>query len=122
MTRARRTPLERFLSLFAEVHAGEGRSTLILALSVFLLLTAYYIIKPVREALILAGGGAEVKSYAAAGQALLLLVTVPLYAHLAGRLSRPRLLTVVTIFFTACLVGFYFLAQLQVPLGIAFYL
>ena len=122
MTRDRRTPLERVLSLFAEVHAGEGRSTLILALSVFLLLTAYYIIKPVREALILAGGGAELKSYAAAGQALLLLVTVPLYARLAGRLSRPRLLTVVTIFFTACLVGFYLLAQFQVPLGIAFYL
>jgi AAA family ATP:ADP antiporter len=122
MNAQRRNPLERFLSLFAEVHAGEGRSTVLLTLAVFLLLTSYYIIKPVREALILAGGGAAVKSYAAAGQAALLLVTVPLYARLAGQLSRRRLLTVVTLFFTACLGGFYLLAQLRVPLGVPFFL
>ncbi len=114
--------LERFLSLFAEVHAGEGRSTVLLTLSVFLLLTAYYIIKPVREALILAGGGAEIKSYASAGQAALMLVTVPAYALLAGRLPRRGLLSVVTVFFTACLVVFYLLAQARVPLGVPFYL
>jgi len=42
-------------------------TALLLALNVLLLLCAYYIIKPVREALILSGEGAEVKSYAAAG-------------------------------------------------------
>ncbi len=104
------------------MRGGEGRSTVLLTLAVFLLLTAYYIIKPVREALILAGGGAAVKSYAAAGQAALLLLTVPVYARLAGRLPRRRLLTVVTWFFTACLVGFYLLAQARVPLGVPFFL
>lgn len=117
-----RSPLERFLSLFADVKPGEGRSTILLTLAVFLLLTSYYIIKPVREALILAGGGAAVKSYASAGQALLLLITVPAYARMASRLPRRRLLTVVTLFFAACLVAFYLLAQLKISLGVAFYL
>ena len=60
---SRRSPLERFLGIFTEVHAGEGPVTLLMAFNVFLLLTSYYLIKPVREALILSGGGAEAKSY-----------------------------------------------------------
>src|SRR5438093_507569 len=40
-------------------------------MDLFFLLTAYYIIKPVREALILGGAGAEIRSYAGAGQAVL---------------------------------------------------
>jgi AAA family ATP:ADP antiporter len=95
---------------------------LLLALTIFLLLTAYYIIKPVREALILAGGGAEVKSYAAAGQVLLLAGAVPLYARLAGRFERRKLISVVTLFFMACLVVFYLLARIGAPIGVVFYL
>lgn len=117
-----KSPLERFLGLFTEVHDGEGSIALLLTLNVFLILTAYYIIKPVREALILVGGGAEIKSYASAGQAILLLGAVPVYAMLASRLPRRRLINLVTLFFTACLVLFYILAQFQVPLGVIFYL
>ena len=117
-----RNLFERFLGLFADVRGGEGATLILLALDVCLLLMAYYIIKPVREALILAGGGAEVKSYAAAGQAILLLGAVPIYSALASRSSRRRLINIVTIFFAGCLGGFYILAQFRVPLGIAFYL
>ena len=60
---SRRSPLERFLGVFTEVHAGEGPITMLMAFNVFLLLTSYYLIKPVREALILSGGGAEAKAY-----------------------------------------------------------
>ncbi|MBI2504668.1 MAG: hypothetical protein HYW07_15720 [Candidatus Latescibacteria bacterium] len=97
--------LDHLLRVFAQVRAGEGTDALLLALNVFLLLTAYYLIKPVREALILAGGGAEIKSYAAAGQGLLLLGAVPLYSWLAGRLPRRRLIASVTLFFAVCLGG-----------------
>jgi len=117
-----RSRLDRALGIFAQVKGGEGANALLLALNVFLLLSAYYLIKPVREALILEGGGAEVKSYAAAGQGLLLLVAVPLYAWLAGRLPRRRLVAGVTLFFAACLGLFYLLARLEVPLGVVFYL
>lgn len=114
--------VDRLLRLFTDIRAGESGTALLLTLNVFILLTAYYVLKPVREALILTGGGAEVKSYAAAGQALLLLGAVPLYATLAGRLPRRRLINVVTAFFIACLIAFYLLAQAQLPLGIVFFL
>nr|WP_255568202.1 MFS transporter [Aestuariicella albida] len=93
-----------------------------LALNIYLILTAYYVLKPVREALILAGGGAEIKSYAAAGQAMLLLLAVPFYGWLASRVSRRLLINGVTLFFTACLLLFYFLAQIDTPLGVVFFL
>ena len=120
--RSSRNLLERLLRLFTDVRAGEGLTAVALAFNVFVLLAIYYTIKPVREALILAEGGAEVKSYAAAGQSMLLLGAVPLYAVLASRFSRRRLINTVTLFFVGCLVLFYVLAQLDVPLGVPFYL
>jgi len=117
-----RSALERFLNIFTEVRQGEAASALMLALNIFLILTAYYVLKPVREALILAGGGAEIKSYAAAGQALLLLAAVPLYGWLASRVPRRVLINGVTLFFAGCLLVFYGLAQLQMPLGVVFFL
>jgi len=118
-----RNILERFLGLFADVRGGEGVTVLLLGLNVFLLLLLYYIIKTVREPLIRASGGAEAASYSSAGQAILLLVAVPLYAVLASRFPRRRLINIVTLFFVACLAGFYILAQFNVPyLGVAFFL
>ena len=115
-------PLDRSLRLFADVRAGEAGTVLLLASNVFLLLAAYYFIKPVREALILSGEGAEVKSYASAGQALLLLLLVPAYGLLADRLPRRGLLNAVTAFFVFCLVGFYGLTQAGIQVGVAFFL
>ena len=118
----RPTILERVLRLFAPVRHGEGGTVLLMALNVFLLLTAYYIIKPVREALILSEWGAEAKIYASAGQALLLLGVIPLYSRLASRMNVRRLISTVLVFFAACLVAFYMLAMAKVRLGIPFYL
>jgi AAA family ATP:ADP antiporter len=118
-----RSPLERALSVFTEVRRGEGATALALALNIFLILTAYYLIKPVREALILSiPGGAEIKSYAAAGQALLLLVLVPAYGWLASRVPRMRLIDSVTLFFAACLGVFYLLIVGGVQVAVAFFL
>jgi len=91
-------------------------------LNVFLLLTAYYIIKPVREALILGSAGAEIKSYAGAGQALLFLVIVPLYSAYASRTNRVRLINGVIAFFISNLAVFYVLGRLQFQLGVVFFL
>src|SRR6185369_834682 len=113
---------ERTLSAFATVHRGEGVTAILLTLNVFLLLTAYYIIKPVREALILGGPGAEIKSYAGAGQALMLLFIVPLYSAYASRTNRIRLINGITAFFISNLAIFYVLARLQFQLGVAFFL
>ena len=118
----RKNLAERGLSVLAEVRAGEGAGVLLLSLNIFLLLLAYYLIRPVRDALILAEGGAEVKSYAAAGQALLLLAVVPAYGAFASRVNRIRLITWVTLFFASHLVAFYAFGAAGVHEGVVFYL
>ncbi|MFW6089543.1 MAG: NTP/NDP exchange transporter [Gemmatimonadota bacterium] len=114
--------LDRALRPFTDVRAGEAPTALLLALNVFLLLSAYYFVKPIREALILGESGAEVKSYASAVQAILLLGAVPLYARLAERLPRRTLINRVTVFFAACLAVFFVLGTAGVPLGVPFFL
>ena len=118
----KKSAVDRLLVLFSDVRAGEGFTALLLMINLFLLLTAYLIIKTVREALILSEGGAVVKSYAAAAQALLLLVVVPSYGYVASRVHRIKLINGVTLFFISNLVLFYLLGQLQVPLGVPFFL
>lgn len=120
-----RTPLERALGLFTSVEAGEGPSVLVLALNVFVLLSAYYIVKPVREALILElESGAEYKAYMSAVIAALLLVAVPLYARLADRVKKLRLVVGASLFFASHLLLFWLAAQhsgLRARLGLVFY-
>ncbi|HWA15337.1 MAG TPA: MFS transporter, partial [Gemmatimonadales bacterium] len=115
--------IDRVLRLFSDVKSGEGITALLLTFDVFLLLSSYYVIKPVREALILAvENGDRIKSYASAGQTILLLLLVPLYGMLADALPRRRLLNAVTAFFVACLVLFWAMARAQLPVGIPFFL
>ena len=118
-----KSPLDRLLSLFTQVHAGEGGTALLMLLNVFVLLVCYSVIKTVREPLILLGGGAEVRSYAAAGQALLLIGFVPLYSWFATRVGRARLLLGVTVFFLAGIELFAALVGAGVPyIGVAFFI
>ena len=119
---AKPTLLDRFLSLFARVQPGEGATAALLLSNVFILLTAYYVIKVVRESLILSEAGAEIKSYASAAQAALLLIILPLYSKLASRLNRVWLINGVLAFFISNLLLFFFLGNLGVSLGVVFYL
>ncbi len=98
---------ERMLGLVTEVRAGEGARALLMGLAIFLLLSAYYVIKTVREPMLLATGSAELKAYASAGQALALMGFVPLYAWLSSRVTRGTLIAGVVGFFLVCLQLFY---------------
>src|SRR3954454_3957036 len=95
--------LDRALSLFSDTRAGEGATAVLMLLNILVLLVCYSVIKTVREPLILLGGGAEVRSYAAAGQAILLMAFVPAYGWVASRVGRARLLVGVTVFFIVCI-------------------
>src|SRR5947208_9737397 len=121
---ARAGGLDRFLGIFTDVRAGEGVTALLLMGNIFLLLASYYLLKTIREPLILASsaGGAEVKSYSAAAIAGLLIILVPLYSALASRVSRVRLINGVTSFFLLCLVLFFVLSRAGVPVGVAFFI
>jgi AAA family ATP:ADP antiporter len=114
--------LDRSLSLFADVRAGEGATAILLAANIFCILAFYSVLKVVRDTLILTESGAEVKSYSAAGQAALLLVVVPLYGAFASRVNRLKLVCGVTLFFASHLVVFYALGAAGVRIGVPFFL
>jgi ATP:ADP antiporter, AAA family len=115
--------LDRALSVFADVRSGEGATAVLMLVNIFLLLVCYSVIKTVREPLILLGGGAEVRSYAAAGQALLLMAFVPAYSWFASRVDRAKLLVGVTLFFVVCIELFASAVAARVPyVGVAFFI
>jgi AAA family ATP:ADP antiporter len=115
-------PGERFLRLFTDIRSGESATALLLMSNIFLILTAYSIMKVLREELVLAAGGVDARVVSAAAQALLLLGAVPLYGAIAARVPRRRLINIVTGFFVACLVAFYALRVLGVSVGIVFFI
>src|SRR3954451_13970801 len=110
----------RLVKRIAPVRREEVATVVLLTLNVFVLLSCYYVLKVVREPLILLGGGAELKAYASAGQTLLLLGVVPAFGLLASKVSRLRLLTIIQLFFAGCLALFYVLAEAKAPIGLAF--
>jgi ATP:ADP antiporter, AAA family len=115
--------LERVLRIFGDVRSSESGTALLMLTNIFLILTGYYICKTVREPLILTSGGAEVKSYSAAGQALLLMAFIPLYSWFASKVDRARLIFGMTLFFILNLELFWLGAKLRIPyLGVAFYI
>jgi AAA family ATP:ADP antiporter len=112
----------RALRVFGDVRPGEGGLALLQLFNLFLLLVAYNIAKTVREPLVLATGGAEMKSYAAAGQALALMGFIPLYGWLAAHVDRLQLVTWLLLFFTACVELFNLGLRIGVRnLGFVFY-
>lgn len=124
--------LEKWLRLFSDIRAGEGTTGLLLLVNIFLVLAAYYLIKPVREGwlsmtTITGLTKMEIKAYSSFGQSLVLLFAISFYGFLASRLHRRTLVTVTTLFSIANLILFYILAPggggWQIPyLGIFYYL
>jgi ATP:ADP antiporter, AAA family len=131
----RKTALDRFLSLAADVRPGEGATALLMAVNGFLLLAAYYTIRPVRAALLLPvelqlpGGrtlaGPEIQAYSGALLAALFLFIVPLYSRIASKINRIRLINALTLFFAANLILFFVLGRANAAptmLGVTFFL
>jgi hypothetical protein len=110
--RFREHPIEFLLALFGEVRPGEGTTVVLLTFNVFLILSAYYLLKVAREPLILLGGGAEVKSYTSVGQSILLVFVASFYGWLAARVGRAVLISCVSLFFIANLLIFFGLGRL----------
>jgi ATP:ADP antiporter, AAA family len=118
----RKNIVEYVMGLFGDVRPGEATTALLLAVNVFLILSAYYLVKVAREPLILVGGGAEVKSYAAAGQSMLLVFVASFYGWLSARMNRIVLISCVTLFFIANLLVFAFLGWRGANIGVPFFL
>jgi AAA family ATP:ADP antiporter len=118
--------VDRLLRPFSKVRPGEGPLALLMLLCVFLILTSYYLMKPAREGLILAGGawgleGDELKTYANGAMALLLVLVVPLYSSLANQVRRIRLINVSYALVIGSLVLFFALGRAGVAIGLPFF-
>lgn len=94
----------RFLSTPAARLGGSGASVALFFIHACLLLVCYYILKTLREPLLLASGSAEIKSYAQATIALVLLFFVPLYSAVRRRAAGSSSIRWMTLFFIASLV------------------
>ncbi len=108
------TPTERLLRIFTDVRPGEGRIAVLMFLNIFLVLCAYYFIKPLREGWISISdlgslSKTEVKAYTSFGQGLLLIPIVNLYGRLASSLPRAVVITRSTLFMMSNLVVFWLL-------------
>ena len=119
------TRIERLLSLFTVLRPGEGRAALQLCAQSFILMFAYYLLKVIREPMILADGSAELRAYSTALQAGLLMLAVPVFTRMyqqAGLLeAKHHLFRNTLLFFITNLLGFAAAFQLGVPVAVAFY-
>lgn len=124
--------LDRFLRLFTDVHAGEGVTASLMFANIFLILCAYYFVKPLREGWIAVSdisglSKMEVKAYSSFGQSLLFFPVVMFYGRLSNRWRRSDLITRSTIFCISNMVIFWaiqpglFIQNLPYS-GIVFYL
>jgi AAA family ATP:ADP antiporter len=105
------------------VRHGERLAVVLMGTCVFLILTSYYAMKTSREGFILARGsfgltGQELKAYASAAMACLLVAAVPAYGALAARVPRIRLIDISYTVVLASLVGFYVLARAGHAVGL----
>jgi AAA family ATP:ADP antiporter len=112
---------ERLLTVFTRVRPGEGRSAFLFFLHAFLLLFSYQVVKALREAFMLAKFSAEVRAYAVAVIALLLMFLVPAYSAVRRRLDGERLLRAVTVFFALNMLAFCAAAWAGVPIAFPFF-
>ncbi|MGA2363324.1 MAG: Npt1/Npt2 family nucleotide transporter [Candidatus Aminicenantales bacterium] len=115
----------RFLRLFADIRPGEALTVFLLTLNIFLLLLAYYLIKPVREALVIASLGPLVRSCLAGAQAILFIFVIKGFSRLSSKVPRQLLITWVTVFFISNLGLFYLFHLWRMPMrtmAVAFFI
>lgn len=100
-----------------ELHGVTG-----MFFSLFLILMTAYFLKPAREILILTEETAEIRSYAVAMQAVLLIIFLPIYGKFSRKFSTANFMRVITILFTFVLVLFYFAANLGYHISVTFFI
>jgi len=116
--------IHRFLRLFTDVRPEEMTKALLLTFNIFALLAAYYMLKAVREGLILSRFPAQLTSYIQAGQAVLLIFVAKAFSRMASRAPRHILIARVTLFFMSNLALFYVVHAVGLSgkgLGIVFF-
>ena len=113
--------LQQKLRQLVDLRAGEAASAALFFAYAFVLLVCYYQLRLLREPLLLTDGSAELKSYAQAAMAVVLMVLIPIYGAVFRRVTPHQLVRFVTGFFVANLAVFYALGTAGFDIGFAFY-
>ncbi|MDA3902971.1 MAG: Npt1/Npt2 family nucleotide transporter [Desulfuromusa sp.] len=111
MTKAFTLTADKFngwLIRLVKVEAEEIRALLWSFSYFFVLLCSYYIVRPLRDEMGIAGG-VEHLQWLFTGTFLAMLAAVPLFGWISSRYSRQRFLPLVYLFFICNLLIFYFM-------------
>ena len=114
--------LERLLRGFGDVRGREARAALALSAYFFLITATFYVLKPVKESLLI-GIHPAWWSYADLATALLIGFVVAANARLLSRVPRRTYLAASLLFFIASLLVFWFVfdllrtSQVQTPVA-----
>jgi AAA family ATP:ADP antiporter len=102
--------LDRILALVVEVKPGERRALFWSFAYFFLILSAYYVLRPLRDN---AGitGGTRALPWLVTATFFVMLVAAPLYGWLVARLPRKTLIPLVYHFFAANILIFWLLLK-----------
>ncbi len=96
------------LARIVNVEEGEVRALLLSFAYFFCLLCSYYILRPVREEMGIAGGVRNLQ-WVFAGTFLAMIAAVPIFGAAVARFPRKKLLPLVYYFFITHIVIFYLL-------------
>lgn len=91
-------------------RAGEGTALFLSALYYFLLLGAYYILRPIRDDMG-AAGGVDNLAWLFLGTLTGMLILHPIYTALVSRMPRRRFIALTYRIFIAILIAFYIVFQ-----------
>lgn len=106
IVRRAKTRLLKELNRLGNVAPGEARALAWAFLYHFLLLCSYYIIRPIRDEMGVAGG-VENLQWLFLGTFAAMMAIVPVFGWLTSRLPRKRFLPYAYLFFIANLLGFF---------------
>lgn len=102
--------LHSLINRSINIREGEGPALFLSGLYYFVLLCAYYIIRPIRDDMG-AAGGVENLAWLFTGTLTGMMILHPIYSAIVSRMPRRQFIAVVYRFFMAQLVLFYLLFQ-----------
>ncbi|MDF2114203.1 Npt1/Npt2 family nucleotide transporter [Roseiarcaceae bacterium H3SJ34-1] len=108
--------LERWLSRLVDVRPDEVRAMLWAFAYFFCLLTSYYVLRPVRDEMGVAGGVRNMQ-WLFTATFITMLVAVPVYGAIVARLPRSKFIPLVYHFFVLNLVMFWALLWFRIAPG-----
>jgi ATP:ADP antiporter, AAA family len=105
--------MEALLKKVVNFKSGEGRALLWSFAYFFFLMSAYYMLVPIRDAFGIRGGPQDLP-WLFLGTFIVSLLTAPLQAWIAARLPRQRFVPATYLFLVANILIFWFLLKFEV--------